>query len=332
MIYLSGGRRIALDERGKDAYLNFISHAHEDHLAGLRSGLPATASRETIELIKARKGVSPAIAETGKGFEMLNAGHVLGSRQLYFEDEYSGVSYIYTGDFQMQENELAGRIEIRNADIAIIDSTYPFPNVHFDERTNVIDAIQFYARKKTEYGHVIFSSQVLGKAQELIKIFNEIGLTPVVSERIGAISNVYERFNIKLDYITADEKTFIDKVAEQRIGITENNIKYAAERLAEKYNTKVYTAIATGLAKSIRFGTDVQFALSDHADFRQTVKYIDEGNFKYVFTKGKNAEILAYYLRKAGYDAEAMENGSSIGGVLTEKQKSGDNNLNSQIV
>ncbi|MGC8538344.1 MAG: hypothetical protein ACP5MK_00540, partial [Candidatus Micrarchaeia archaeon] len=134
MIYLSGGRRIALDERGKDAYLNFISHAHEDHLAGLRSGLPATASRETIELIKARKGVSPAIAETGKGFEMLNAGHVLGSRQLYFEDEYSGVSYIYTGDFQMEQSLAAPMIEVKKADVVIIDSTYPDPKISFDDK------------------------------------------------------------------------------------------------------------------------------------------------------------------------------------------------------
>ncbi|EQD56253.1 hypothetical protein B2A_05350, partial [mine drainage metagenome] len=71
------------------------------------------------------------------------------------------------------------------------------------------------------------------------------------------------------------------------------------------HKKRVYTATATGFAKSFRFNVDAQFCLSDHADFKQSIEYIDAVSPKKVYTYGGNREVFARNLCKMGYEAEA---------------------------
>ena len=52
-------------------------------------------------------------------------------------------------------------------------------------------------------------------------------------------------------------------------------------------------------------GTDVQFCLSDHADYAQSVEYIDACEPRLVYTYGKGASpaIMANSLDREGYNA-----------------------------
>ncbi|MEM3876792.1 MAG: hypothetical protein QXP24_03670, partial [Candidatus Micrarchaeaceae archaeon] len=65
-----------------------------------------------------------------------------------------------------------------------------------------------------------------------------------------------------------------------------------------------YTAVATGFAAIFKFKTDVQFPLSDHADFRQCLDYVEQSNAKKVLTRGSGAKALAAALSRKGYAAE----------------------------
>ena len=61
------------------------------------------ASQITKELIESRGGKDVELIEDIDCVDMLNAGHILGSRQLYVENKLYGYSMVYSGDYQIEE-------------------------------------------------------------------------------------------------------------------------------------------------------------------------------------------------------------------------------------
>ncbi|MEM3839338.1 MAG: MBL fold metallo-hydrolase [Candidatus Micrarchaeaceae archaeon] len=305
MAVLAGGHKIALDRHEPDSDLNFVSHAHSDHTSGIRKGKGTLASGITKALLECR-GKKITDAEIPKGVRLLNAGHMLGSRQLYAESESSGFSIVYTGDYLMQESYAAEPIEIKEADVLLIDSTYPHPGIAFEDRNEVISAIQFYASYKAGRGIVLFGAYSMGKAQELVKILNEKGIVPFVDEKIGSINKIYQSFGVKLEW-----NQFSEMRNENFVGIV--SMPKLAEmklELEKRTGRRVFTAVATGWAKVTTFNTDVQFALSDHADFSQALEYIDICNPKLIYTIGSNSGTFAMFLQRHCHKASPLFQGA----------------------
>lgn len=297
-----GGYRIALDSRDSSANVNFVSHAHSDHISGLSKSKGLIASDITRELIEARYGLHAVSSPMPEGVRMLNAGHVLGSKQLYVDDPVHGYSMLYSGDYQMAESVAAERIELRHADVLMLDSTYPYPWLHFGERDETVRAMQCYAETKMEKGSVIFGAYAVGKAQEIIRILNEVGIAPAVDAKISRVNEVYERHGVHLDYCGAENmgKEHVLVVESSKLGNFKNEV-------ATRSGRRVFTAVASGWAKMFRFGTDVQFPLSDHADFQQALSYINACDPDIVLTCGGSANLFAKHLHALGYDARPLE-------------------------
>lgn len=318
MVLNVGEYSIALDCGDPSANVNFVSHAHSDHISGLRKSRKVIASQATKEFIECRNSKKQIELITDpKQIELLNAGHILGSKQLYATSEALGASVIYSGDYQMQKSLVAEPIETKNADILIIDSTYPDKELVFDDRDEIMSAIQSYLEDRLEKGIVLFGSYALGKAQEIIKIANEVGICPIVDEKIDSVNRVYERNGIALDYASAykDRYEFESMVSENFFGLTSlSNLQEVAYRLGHAYRKKVYTAVATGFAKVFDMGTDAQFPLSDHADFKQAIEYINACNPKSIYTRGNRecSEVFAKNLSSQGYNASVFQGGIEL--------------------
>ncbi len=313
---------ISLDRNEPHADMHFVSHAHSDHIRGARKNKRITASNETIELINAVYGsdIKPENAAFGHAkIELLSAGHMLGSKQLFVEDYESGKSIVYTGDFQMERSDTVKPIETKMADIAIIDSTYPYAQVKFGSKEEVKENMARWVNKALEKGNVLFTAYRMGKAQELVKLLNNYGIIPLVSKDIDQINKVYIKHGIKLEYMSAyDEKLDCDDAVKGNFaGITDlRDIEGLAKALEKVYAKRTYTAMATGFAKTIRFGTDAQFALSDHADFSQAVAYLEEVQPKIVFAYGPNSKVMAANLARIGYNAFPLGLNSSLNASL----------------
>jgi putative mRNA 3-end processing factor len=292
--------RIGLDVKDPDANINFVSHAHSDHTSGIRKNSLTLCSAVTKELIEVRSKYGLKMADKPDCISLLNSGHMLGSRQLYINSEVHGCSVVYTGDYQLQKSFASEPIEIRQADVLMMDSTYPYANVVFDEREEVVTSIQRYVRYKERMGCVAFGAYAMGKAQELIGICNDAGIEPVVDAKIARMSEVYNRngFRLKFQEAADVENHFDSSVMIVTMGRLEE-----VKMMAIQKNRKVFTAVATGFAKMQRFFTDVQFALSDHADFEQAVQYASQASPRTIYTYGSNAQTMAKNLKSHGYNA-----------------------------
>jgi Cft2 family RNA processing exonuclease len=297
---------LSLDRREKGSTIDFISHAHSDHIAAAKSSRRILASDVTKQLLQTINAIEPQQKiDAPKSLRLINAGHILGSKQIVINDEKAGRKTVYTGDFQLQKSRSCEMIDIEDADTVIIDSTYYQPDIIFDERNEVEPAIQHWADVKLHDGIVLFGTYALGKAQELVSILNESGILPIVSKKISRINKVYQGNGVKLDYASAYEGNddFQTLLRGNFVGIVDNHLLNSmAVTLSELYNKKVYTAVATGFAKMMKFNTDVQFPLSDHADFKQCVDYINATGAKKVLTYGSNRLELANELVNKGYD------------------------------
>jgi len=298
--------RISLDRKEPNSDVDFISHAHTDHVGAIKSSKNVLASAETISLIEQVYSITAQKRAESCGLRLIEAGHMLGSRQLHVDNDASGIRTTYTGDFQTVGSKTSRPIEIIDTDILIMDSTYADSSVRFDDKLEVESAIQDWTLSRLKKGIVLFSAYAMGKAQELIAIFNEVGIKPVVSKKIEKTAAVYVNSGIRLDYCSAynPQSDYGPIVSDNFVGITDSrNLAQLKSGLQSIHRRNVYTAVATGFAKSFRFNTDAQFPLSDHADFQQSIDYIEATHARKILTYGPNAPSFARNLGKSGYDS-----------------------------
>ncbi|MDE1851739.1 MAG: hypothetical protein KGH69_03575 [Candidatus Micrarchaeota archaeon] len=307
-----GNYSIALDTHDPSSNVNFVSHAHSDHLSGLRKGKATLASRATIDMIEAKKGRELTVAELPEGVELLNSGHMLGSKQLYLDSKEQSCRIVYTGDYQMQRSAACEEIEVRKADILLMDSTYPYANIKFDDREEVTTSIQHYVEGRMQRSTILFGAYSSGKAQELIRICNGIGVSPLVTPNIARINEIYAKHGIALSYgafnadaLNGADAPFVAVVEQHRLAEVKNTVSRACK-------TQVLTAVASGFARMMKFDTDVQFTLSDHADFSQALEYVDRCSPEIVYTYGSGAGTLAKNLKANGCNARPIASTSRI--------------------
>jgi putative mRNA 3-end processing factor len=298
-----GERRISLDRRELGADFDFISHAHSDHVAAAKSSNAVVSSDQTGQLVECAYGVKASRIALPGNMRLLDAGHMLGSKQLYIESP-SGHRIVYTGDFNLGTNKTARPIEVAGCDCLIMDSTYYGPEFNFGDKALAEGKMVEWVKGRLQMGSIIFSAYKMGKAQELISIFNAAGITPIVSEKVGSISKVYQYNGVDLKYGTIPENRENES---NFVGITENrNFSAFSSVLARLQGIPVYTAMASGFAKVWKMGTDMQFVISDHADFSQSLQYIKATGARQVYTYGQSSKLFADNLCREGYQAEPL--------------------------
>ncbi len=305
MIYLDDFA-ISLDRREKDSDIDFISHAHSDHIAAAKSSDNVIASNETAQLLKVINGIDlKRCKESMEGIKLLDSGHMLGAKQIRIERDGDVVTY--TGDFMLQKSSTCAHIQILETDTLIMDSTYCSPEIAFGSRDEIEADIQKWTASKLNSGIVLFGVYASGKAQEITKILNGVGITPVTSRKVSAINGVYNSNGANLSYASAYDPAsdYESMLRDNFVGVVESHrLDDLAVMLAKVHGKRVYRAVATGFAKIFRFNTDVQFSLSDHADFNQSIHYIESADPKRVLTYGSNSDVFAANLSSRGYNAE----------------------------
>lgn len=279
------GIHIGLDSPEGD--ISFLSHAHSDHTNGLRSKKEMIASRETLDLaaIKAEAASHPSA-------KMLDAGHILGARQLSVEGD--GERVVYTGDFSVKPTVFGFKAEIPECDRLIMEATYGDPAYVFPPLEDVHRMLSSWIRANDKC-NLLIGCYELGKAQEAIKIVNECGIAPVVTPKTDGFCKVYDKSGYPLERVVVGTEEAEETMSRRFVAVVPMGKakRYFAHRLAQAFERTTLCAVATGWALHYRFDTDAAFPLSDHADFRDLVGFVEQTGAKKVeFFCGDGTEVL----------------------------------------
>jgi Cft2 family RNA processing exonuclease len=281
------GIKIALDH-GRGDY-SFISHAHADHLNGIKKQNKYIASEETYALA----GLEGNLVSV-EGAKLISAGHILGARQLVLE--HDGRKTVYTGDISVKPNIFGMAAEIPQCDRLIMESTYANPEYKFPDNFEIYESVSKWV-KSNDRNNLLIGAYEMGKAQEMVKVLNEYcGLAPVVTERAEEICKVYERFGIKLDRAAVGSEEAEELMERRFVAVVpmRHAKRYFATNLACAFGRETLVAVATGWALKYRFDTDVSFPLSDHADFNDLVHYAENTGAKEIeFFEGDGSRVVA---------------------------------------
>lgn len=287
------GIHIGLDS--PDGDIHFISHAHSDHTNGIKDNGKIIASEATLDL--AGLDAEPVKTQNTK---LLDAGHILGSRQLAIESD--GERVVYTGDISIKPNIFGWKADIPQCDRLIIEATYGDPSYVFPPNEDVHRMLERWVAEN-DSKNLIIGGYELGKAQQLVRILNEFGVCPVVTQKAEYFCSVYEKHGVKLDRKVVGSEEAEEAMSRRFVAIVPMNKakRYFARRLAEAFERETLCAVATGWALHYRFNTDKAFPLSDHADFNDLVDFVEQtGARKVEFFRGDGSKVLDAVKAKSG--------------------------------
>lgn len=302
------GTALWLDARRKSE-LSFVSHAHSDHIARHERII---ATSPTLRFMSHRLGRLPAALPVpyNRPFvlgpldvELLPAGHILGSAQIRVTRS-DGRRIVYTGDLNMAPSLTAEATQVALCDTLIIESTFGHPRYLFPPKHQVLAELESWVRKKLEGGIApILFAYSLGKSQEVIRFLAGHGFDICAHPSVYEISQLYAEFGVPLERL----RRFNGVLKEGEVAVFPPHL--ARSVLVRRIWPRA-SAVLTGWAMdgngARRYGADVAFPLSDHADFPALLKYAQDTGANEVITHHGFADELAKALRKAGIEARAL--------------------------
>lgn len=299
------GTELWLDAR-RQAPLSFVSHAHTDHIARHQRVIATPA---TLRLMQHRLG---PLADTvaldyrqpldvaGVRLELFSAGHVLGSAQVRITRP-DGHRVVYTGDLGLSSSLTASPAELAPCDTLIIESTFGHPKYRFPPRDDVFGQVADWARRELARGqHPILYAYSLGKAQETIAQLAARGLPVCVHPAIHDITLLYQELGVPIS-----SRRFEGELLPGEVGVFPPFGRSQAMRRTPGRATAVLTGWALEPWAARRYGADLAFPVSDHADFPSLVAWARASGAREIITLHGFADELAQALRREGMFARA---------------------------
>ena len=311
MVSRPDGTTVALDpSRPATCDFTFVSHAHVDHLhrKGKASKSKLIASKETSMLASAR-GYDISGDEQHDGFQLVDTGHILGSRGLLMEDDV-----YYTGDISTRERAFLKPAKLPYARTLIIESTFGRPEYSFPPLSEIMHRTNKIISDMYDMGiPVILMGYALGKAQILTKLFGH--WDPVfVHDSVAKMNSVYSDLGVDLKnaitHTEAEEKGLLSKRRPWiMVAPLMSGRNAFLKRMKEQYGA--VTVGFSGWAVDPRYrytmGIDYAMPFSDHCDYKELVQAVRQCKPDKVYTFHGFASEFADDLKKMGFDAEPIE-------------------------
>ena len=288
--------------------LAFVSHAHSDHIAPHKEII---VSERTARLMQTRlpgsrtEHILPfAQKRTVHGVDLmlLPAGHIFGSAQcfVFFGNE----TLLYTGDFKLRPGKSAEPAEWRKADTLVMETTFGLPRYQFPPTEQIINQIITFCRETIDNGGVpVLLGYSLGKAQEILCSLDGAGLTPMLHGAVYQMTRIYEQFGQSFcKYLRYNSNDVAGKVL---ICPPSASHSPMLERIARK-RVAMISGWAVDPNAIYRYQVDAAFALSDHADYNDLLRYVELVQPRRVLTLHGFAASFARDLRERGIEAWAL--------------------------
>ena len=291
-----------------------VTHAHMDHF---RHGCGEYfCSRSSLELMRLRLRGSPKVTglEFGEQVELGDvkvsfhpAGHILGSAQVRVES--AGEVTVVSGDYKRGLDPSCEPFEVVPCDTFITEATFARRGVTWRSNEEVITEIADWWGENQGLGKVsVLYCYVLGKLQRILA-----GLGALDSEREVFIhrdaepyNDCYRRAGIQLAATRVVPRKLDGWSLEGALVLAPP--KYLQPSWYRRFG-KTETAFASGwmaLEDSRKRGYEKGFALSDHADWGELLKTIEETGARTVITCHGDSSELDDYLEGLGLNVSSL--------------------------
>lgn len=285
-----------------------ITHAHSDHA---RPGHEAVlASPPTLALMRARLGEGAGRSQQPLAWgERLTindvtiflqpAGHVLGSAQVAIE--YRGSRAVISGDYKRQPDTTCDPFTPIPCDVFVTEATFALPVFRHPPAQGEIAKLLASVRLFAERTHVI-GCYSLGKTQRLIALLRQAGWhDPIYMHgALAPMCEIYEAHGIPLgDLRPATVAAKKDLVGRIVLAPPSAIADRWARRLAEPV-----VCMASGWMRvrqrAKQGGVELPLVISDHADWQELNRTIDEVGAPEVWVTHGSEEALIHEIAKRG--------------------------------
>ncbi len=316
--YDSSGIKLNNQDFWLDAHrrvsFSFVSHGHSDHLKNHLKILatPATARFHAMRARPAETLIldyGETIEIEGTKVRLYPAGHILGSAMIWLERD--GTSLLYTGDFKMKESWTTEGIQIPQADILIMESTFGSPEyIVNDSRETLVAALAAFIEDcyRSGFSPVVLAYS-LGKAQEAMKILGDLGFAVRVQRTAWEFAQVYQEYGV----------TFQNCALWREGNIARGEVLILPPHLCQTRTflslPRTRTVLLSGWANGengFRYNSDHAIALSDHADYAELLEFVRLVKPQKIYTT-HGFDDFPKHLRALGFDAELLRPTAQLG-------------------
>ena len=305
------GDSVACDAYDENMPLRVVTHAHADHLMGLRRSLKncekVLMTKATKDMIRVMKG--PEFLKSGKiktldykkpikhgddQITLLKADHILGAAQVLVEN-CKGDKVAYTGDFRIDGTEPL------ECDTLVVETTYGHPSCKRNFNADIRQVLVSMVEKRLRYGTVyIFGFH--GKLQEIMQILTNADVTVpfIMPENVYNVSKVCAHHGMKLGCITLSTKKEAKELLEKNLPCVAF-YHVNSRRTVGLDNDRICVSGWEFRSPSRQTGfKEHVVALSDHSDFNGLIEYVKSCKPKKVVTDNYrgDGEILAKEITK----------------------------------
>ena len=290
------GDSVACDAFEEARPLRVVTHAHADHLAGLRRSLKTcdkvlmtSATRDLIGVVNGSMALDNGtvkLLDYREPFEygdeqitLLKADHILGAAQVLVENS-TGNRVAYTGDFRVDGTE-----PLMDCDTLVVEATYGSPWFKRAFKVNIKELLVSMVEERLRQG-TVYVFGYYGKLQEVMQILRraDVCVPFVMPERVFHVSKICEAHGMQVGDFTLstakEGKELLDKdlpcVAfyhmntRQKVGLRSSRIcvsgwefRSPCRQIGEREHL---------------------VALSDHSDFNGLLDYVKRSKPKRVVT------------------------------------------------
>lgn len=286
----------------------FVSHAHLDHMHTPSKKERIIASQATAELAKARGYDLGETTEEVEGVELLDSGHILGSRAIRIEDEV-----YYTGDASGRARGFLGRCKTRQARILVMETTYGTPEYVFPSTAKLVKEVNGLIASAYDRGSpVVLMGYPLGKAQLLSYYFSS--WDPVYyHDSVAKMNRIHIEHGVPLKvgkpFDPTKDQDRLPRGPWVMISPMASGRNRMMAQLKNEYGALLVAFSGWALGPGYRhtMGADYSFPLSDHCDYQELIELVKGVSPEMVYTVHGFAAEFAKDLRKMGFSARPLD-------------------------
>jgi len=306
------GDSVACDAFDQSRPLRIVTHAHADHLGGLRKSLKCCqkvlmteATRDLAETLndslKLRDGpiqttkYGKAIKYGDEKITLFKADHILGAAQVLVEDA-GGIRIAYSGDFKIDNTPVV------ECDVLVVDATYGSPSCRRSFDVDVRELLVSMIEKRLR-GGTVYVFGYHGKLQEIMQLLRnaDVSVPFVMPQRVYDVTKVCQNHGMQMGCLSLS--TDVDGRE-----LLDGNLPCIA---FYHMNSRGYVGLQNAricvsgweFSRPCRQIGDREYlvALSDHSDFDGLIEYVKRTKAKQVITDNyrvSHGAILAKEIRK----------------------------------